>query len=239
MTYSDTTNKSGIIQNVETMCDLGDAHISGNTANLRYFNGMINRVQSRVWHLIHQLTGNWSYDDGSNTDLPVATTDLASGTGSYALPSDALTVKRIEVKDENDNWYKLKPLVEERIHGAIDEFNDVDGTPIHYTLKNGVVKLYPAPNYAKSDGLKIYYDREAVAFDHDATTATPGFASPYHEIIPIGASIEWYKIKQPQSPTLQGYIQDYMKLEQSIKEHYSKRFKDYKPKVSRAYSTYR
>lgn len=239
MTYSDTTNKSGIIQQIETMCDLGDAYISGSTANLRYFNGMINRVQSRVWHLIHQASGNWSYDDGSNTDLPIATTDLVSGTISYALPSDALTIKRVEVKDASGQWTTLKPIVEERIPIAIDEFMDASSQPLYYNLKDGVIKLYPASNYASSDGLKIYYDRGAVSFDYDDTTATPGFASPYHEIIPIGASIEWYKIKQPQSPTLQGYIQDYMKLEQSIKEHYSKRFKDYRPKVRRAYSTYR
>ena len=99
--------------------------------------------------------------------------------------------------------------------------------------------LYPATNYASSGGLKVYYDRGAVEFVYNATTSTPGFASPYHEILPLGASIEWLKIKQPQSPTLAIFIQDYLKLEESIKEFYSSRFKAYKPRVSRAMDSFR
>lgn len=239
MVYSDTTNKSGVIQNIESMCDLGDTYISGNTANQRYFNGIINRVQHRIWHIIHKKTGNWSYDSGSYTDLPVATTNLVSGTTAYALPETALTVKRIEAKDASGQWTVLEPITEEKIPEAIGEFMDTSSQPSYYTLKDGVINLYPASNYASTDGLKIYYDRGAVEFVYNATTATPGFASPYHEILPLGASIEWYKIKQPQSLTLAVYIQDYAKLEKSIEEHYSSRFKDYKPKIGRAYSSYK
>ena len=233
MQYNNTSLKNGIIQAIEEMTDLGSTYISGNTDRLREFTNRVNRVSNKIWHIIHTSTGNWSYDDGGYTDLPTATTDLVSGQSNYALPSDALTVKRIELKDKNDNWIRLNPITEENIPGAIEEFHDVDGDPVYYSLKNGVITLYPATNYNQSNSLKVYYERASVEFSYDDTTATPGFASPYHDMLPIGASIEWYKVKQPQSPTLPILLQDYARLELTLKEFYGRRFKDYVPKISR------
>ena len=53
-----------------------------------------------------------------------------------------------------------------------------------------MITIYPSANYASTDGLKVYYDREAVEFATDDTTKTPGFASPYHEILPIMMAME-------------------------------------------------
>jgi hypothetical protein len=179
--------------------------------------------------------GSWQYDDGNYTDLPSATADLVSGTRKYALPSDALTIQRIEAKDISGLWTILTPFTKENVRGqALDEFLKDDGPLMHYRLVNGVIELYPASNYASTDGLKVYFDRDSVDFDYDDTTATPGFASPYHEILPIKASIEWLKVKQPQSPTLPILMQDDLKLENSIREFYGRRFKDKKPRIGRA-----
>ena len=233
MQYNNTSLKNGIIQAIEEMTDLGSTYISSDTDRLREFTNRVNRVSNKIWHIIHTSTGNWSYDDGGYTDLPTATTDLVSGQSNYALPSDALTVKRIELKDKNDNWIRLNPIIEKNIPGAIEEFHDVDGDPVYYSLKNGVITLYPATNYNQSNSLKVYYERASVEFEYDDTTATPGFASPYHDMLPIGASIEWYKVKQPQSPTLPILLQDYARLEMTLKEFYGRRFKDYVPRISR------
>jgi hypothetical protein len=184
-------------------------------------------------------TGNWQYDDSNNTNMPIATTSLVSGQSQYSTPTEALTFHRIEVKDQNGNWVLLKPLIKEGIKVAMDEYNDVDGDPYQYSLVNGQIILHPAPDYSQSASLKVYYDREAVAFAYNATTATPGFASPYHEILAIGASIEWYKVKQPTSPTLQVLMGEYAKIEQSIKDFYAKRFKNYAPKIGRLKQNYK
>lgn len=233
MEYNETTNNSGIIQTIESLTDLGDTYISGDTSRLKDFTNKTNRVQHRVWHLIHTATGNWSYDDNNQTDLPVATTDLVSGQLTYTIPSEALTVERVEVKDESDNWIRLTPITDEKIPGAIEEFQDTDSDPVYYKLKGNVITLYPSADYSQADSLQVYYDRASVDFSYDDTTATPGFASVYHDILPIGASIEWYKVKQPQSPTLQVLLQDYARLEMNIREFYGRRFKDYKPRISR------
>lgn len=240
MTFSNTTTKAGIIQQIEYLTDLGDAYISGDTTRLRQVTATVNRISSRVWHLIFMSNGNWQYDDSSYTDLPSATTDIVSGTASYALPSDALTVQRVEAKDAGGIWQVLTPITKEMLQGqAVDEFMKDNGALLYYRLTDGTIELFPASNYASSGGLKVYFDRGSVDFAYDATTATPGFASPYHEILPIGASIEWLKIKQPNSSTLPQLQADYLKLEKNIKEYYGARFKDLKPKIGRNKETFR
>jgi hypothetical protein len=239
MIYSDTTNYSGVIQIYEKLIDSGYAYISGDADRLKEATASANNKSSLVWHIIHNITGNWKYDDSNQTDLPFATTDLVLGQRRYALPSEALTVQRIEVKDEDGNWYKLTPITKEQIHEGIDDFLDDNGRPMYYSLVNGVIELYAPTDYSQSDSLKVYYDRGSVAFTTNDTATTPGFASPYHEIIPIMMAIDWYKVKQPQSPTLPQLQQDYLILERNIKEFYGKRFKDYKPKVGRQKVSYK
>jgi len=121
---------------------------------------------------------------------------------------------------------------------AVGEYMETNGSPLNYSLVGGTLQLFPAPNYSSTSGLKVYFDRDSVDFASTDTTDTPGFASPYHEIIPIGASIEYLKIKQPTSPTLPILMQDYAKLELSIKQFYGKRFRDFKPRIGRAKESY-
>lgn len=240
MKYSDTINLSGIIQLYEKLTDVGYAYISGDTERLKEATALANNKSSLIWHTIHNITGNWKYDDSNYDDLPFATTDLVLGQRRYALPSDALTVQRVEIKDESDDWYQLRPITKEQIKGeGIDDFLDDNGRPMYYSLVNGIIELYAPTDYDQDDSLKVYYDRGSVEFETSDTTATPGFASPYHEILPIMMAIDWYNVKQPTSPTLPRLEQQYLILERNIKEFYGKRFKDYKPKIGRARVSYR
>lgn len=239
MVFSNTTTLAGIIQEIERMTDVGQTYISGTTARLAEMTATINRVNHRVWHTIFMSTGNWQYDDGNQTDLPRATTDLVSATATYAIPSTALTIQRIEVKDSTGLFYKLTPITKEEIPGAIDEFRKTDGQPNFYRILNGTIELFPASNYNSTTGIKVYFDRDSVDFVVGDTTKTPGFASPYHEILPVKASIEWLKVKQPTSPTLALLLQDDLKLEDSIKKFYAKRFKNFIPRISRVRETFK
>ncbi|OQA77158.1 MAG: hypothetical protein BWY30_01157 [Tenericutes bacterium ADurb.Bin239] len=235
MVYSDTSNLSGILQVIENLCDLGVGYITGDTSRLKSMTATINRISHRVWHLIFLANGNWQYDDGGYTDLPSATTDIILGQRRYALPSEALTVQRVELKDNDGNWSVLKPITKELVKGeGLEDFMDDNGIPMYYRLVNGVIELFPPADYSGTGSLTVYFDRGAVEFQYDDTNVTPGFASPYHEILAVKAAIEWLKVKQPQSPTLPMLIQDDLKLEQSIRQFYSLRFKDYKPRIGRA-----
>jgi hypothetical protein len=172
--------------------------------------------------------------------MPSSTTALVSGQNRYLLPTDALTIHRIEYKKNGDgDWQLIQPIIKEEIPVAIDEFMETDSEPLYYRLVGDVIELFPATDYSQDASLKIYYDRDSVDFLYTDTTETPGFVSPYHEILPIKAIIEWLKVKQPTSPTLQLLLQDNDKIEQSINEFYSKRFKSKKPVIGRAYQSFK
>jgi hypothetical protein len=223
MQYNDTTNGNGIIQSCEDLCDLGSTYISSSTPNLKTFALKGKKVTSELWFIIWNNSGSWQYDDGNYTDLPYATTELTSGSFRYALPSDALTVNQISVKNRAGDLVRIYPL-DKANSKEIDR--DKTGEPIYYNLINGTVELYPKPDYTQSAGLKVEFDRAGVDFDYNDTTQQPGFASPFHYLVPLGMSIEWLKTKQPNSPTLQEYKLDYEKGKQSLADFYSERFGD-------------
>lgn len=240
MTYNDTSLSSGIIQNIERMTDMGSTTISGNATLLKEFTAIVNRIMNRVWHTIFTASDTWQYDDSNNSDMPVSTTNLVSGTKRYALPEEALSVKKLEVLDSTgEEWTELKPLDKKQLVEGVDDFMEDNGTPVYYTLVGNVIELYPAPNYNETNGLKLYLDRASVSFTTSDTIKTPGFASPYHEIVPIKASIEWLKVKQPSSATLALLTQDDIKLEEALKTYYGKRFKSKTPKITRKYESYK
>ena len=233
MVFSSTTNRNGIIQEIEKKTSLGVGTISGDANLLKDFTANVNNVGHRVWHIIHTATGNWQYDDGNNTDLPQATTDLTSGTAKYALPTEALTIQRIELKDANGLWYKLTPITQQEVSSAVDEFYKTDGQPSAYRLIGRTIELFAGPNYSSTGGLKVYYDRGSVDFATSDTTKTPGFASEYHEIIPYWVACDYLEVNQPTSPSLPKYEAKVKFYLDGIRQLYSGRFMNKKPMIGR------
>lgn len=238
MVYSDINNLNGIIQEEERLTGLGYALISGVTEKLKEFTSLNNIANNQIWHLIHEATGNWQYDDSNKTDLPSATTNIVSGTATYVIPDDALTINRIEIKDSAGTWFKLKPVTLEEIPTE-GEFMTDSGVPRYYRAVDNVVTFYPSPNYDSTNGLKVFYDRGCVDFTTSDTTTKAGFASPYHSLLPIKASLMWLKASNPTSPKIPMLLQDEAKLEKALVEFYGKRFKDKKPRVGRIYSSFK
>lgn len=238
MVYNDTTNYQGVIQEIERLTDLGIGTISGDTANLKNFTAQVNNESRRIWASIFKATGNWEYDDANNVDLPEATTNLVSGIQKYSLPSTALTVQRVECKDAGGLWYVIYPFTKQQVATGLDEFMKTPAVPQFYRLLNGELELFPAPNYNSTNGLKVYFDRESVDFATTDTTATPGFASPFHKLLPLKVAIEWLDIKQPNSGTLAGLRQKEQKMELDLVSYYGKRWKNYKARIGRASQSY-
>jgi len=233
MVFNDVTNRNGIIQEIEKNTDLGLTYISSNTDLMKDFTADINIVGAEVFTLIYKKCGNWQYDDSNYTDLPQAVTDLISGTDKYLIPDTALTVQRLEVKNSNGVWTVIEPITKEQITGAVDEFMKGNGVPQYYRILNGTIEMFPAPNFNSTGGLKIYFDRANVDFSVSDTSKKPGFDTIFHNIIPVKVAIQWLDRKQPTSPMLSRLVAREQKLEISLGEHYSKRFKDKKAVIGR------
>lgn len=229
MTYNDTSNANGIIQMTERYADLGSTYISASTDRLKEFTSYANEVGGELWFIAFNNCGGWQWDDSNNTDLPQSTTNIVSGQNRYAIPSEALTISRLEVKDANGSWVKLAPFLKEKERLAISDLEEKSGTPTHYFLVNDTIQLYPKPDYASTNGLKVYFDRNAVDFAYNDTTKTPGIPSPFHGLYPLGMAITWLKIKQPTHPSLAIYVNDYEKGKNDMAEYFVNRWKDNTP----------
>jgi hypothetical protein len=246
-----TTEKNGILQACERYTRIGDATISGTAAYLAEFTNYCNETLREVWPLIFKSYGGWQYEDGNQTDLPASVATLTSGQTSYALPSLALTVKGIEVKDAGGNWLALKPITEDQIRNqvnigntsgqiynqlngqALGEFLDTPGTPLYYQLVGQTVKIFPASSWTQASSFKVFYDRGSVAFLTTDTTKTPGFAYEFHDIVPLGASCLWFEINSPEDLAYQVLKQKFERKKVELEIFYSSQSKRLmKPKLT-------
>ncbi len=190
----------------------------------------MNVANKQIWQWIHEAYGGWLYDDSNNTtDFPTATANLVSGQRDYTLPSDALTVKGIEVKTTGGIWQELIPVTEEYIKEFISEkqFMSTAAQPAYYTAYSNSVKIYPAANYSQTASIRISYDRGATNFVPSDTTKTPGFASQFHEAVATGGAVRFAGYKQ--IPQYASILRDWQNWEKQIKDYYNARWADMFP----------
>ncbi len=192
MTFNNTTTKDGIIQDCEFWLFASNyGAISGNANNLATFTSLSNRALDSVVTSIFESDDRWEFDDTTYTDYPIATTDLNNSQRDYVLSVSHLKVTRVEAKDEQGEWYKLKPIDLVDIQQARDEFMSEDGQPMYYDKLANSVFLYPASNYDSTGGLRVYYQREPNYFLSSDTTKEAGFATILHRLISLKASYDY------------------------------------------------
>jgi hypothetical protein len=190
MQYSDTSLKGGIVQDIDYLINTDSTNypLADKARN-------INRRYDEVVSLILQSDGRWKWDDTNNSSQPTGTITLTEGTTAYAIPDTTyLTINRMEVKDVNGNYYKIRPIHEREIRQGLTEFQKTAGRPLYYEKVGGFVNLYPKPSSSAATltaGLKIYYTRDASYFVAGDTTKVPGFAAPFHRILSIGAALDY------------------------------------------------
>jgi hypothetical protein len=147
-----------------------------------------------------------------------------------------LTINRVEVTDPGGNVRRLSPLPQEQVEGvglaSLPALLNGGGTPLYYRLTDGVIELFPASTTAITDGLAVYFERDSVQFVSTDTTRSPGFASPFHYLAPVLASMKWYKAKQPKSATLAELKEDWAKGEDDLRQYYAQRWRDYRPRLN-------
>src|SRR3990167_4332676 len=217
MIYSNSSNKSGIMEDIDFLCDTTNASYSlaNKTRN-------VNRAYEDVVRLIWECVDNWEYDDSNKTDLPIATTTLVHGQQDYALPTNAQKIYGVDVKDSAGNYQKLEPIKPSEMGIARTEYAETKGLPTNYDLMGSSVFLYPPPSSADvtlAAGLKVYFDRTPTLFTTASTTASPGFADPFHRILSYSAAIDYEK--NPQK--LQSFMIDRQRLIDGLKRFYGVR----------------
>ena len=235
MKFSDTTNKTGLIQDCETLLGMADTGISGDATLLKVFTRMINAWYRRVNSWIWEVTGTWEYDDAEWTDLPIATTTILDNQQDYELSSTAQKIDRVEVLDISENYQLITPIDKSQIKtSAMTEFQETAGMPRYYDVIGRSVFLYPKPDTTKvtaTKGLKVYFSRDIDEFDSGDATREPGFTSNFHRILSLGASYDYaiaYEITT-KANFLKGQINE---LTSELKNFYATRHRDFPTRIS-------
>jgi hypothetical protein len=227
MKFNDGSSKQGLIPDISflTGVDLNKYPLADRTRS-------INEWNKKVWTWAFESYGGWQLDDdntSSTSDLPTGSISLVQNTAEYPLPSTALTVNKVDVlQSDGTTWITLTPLPLEMIGTAEGEFLKTANTPRFYRLVGDVIKLYPKPNYSGTNYLKVFFDRGMLDFAVTDTNSVPGFASPFHRVLSIGASLDYAIVNSPATKinSLSNLATDY---EKRLKKFYSKRFKDNYP----------
>jgi len=194
MVYNDTTNKNGIMQMIEQTTGLGDATITGNTIKKAYFTNLINQWYRIAAYLAWKADKNWSFDDTNHTTFPQFTTTIVDNQRDYSLPSTALRLKQVEVKDISGKYFTLEYMREDDLRLLSEKEQETSAIPTHFRLVGNSAILYPAPDTAQvtaTAGLRVTLDREVDAFTVSDTTQEPGLPAQFHPILYYGPSFEY------------------------------------------------
>ena len=227
MQFNSSSENADLISDITFLL----AGIDTNAFTLKDRTRCVNETYRKVWGWIFESYGGWQFVDDNTSYNPYAAQNLTSGTSLYALPTAALTVKGVEVQNSGGIWMKMVPIATEQVQGVDsqgDFLQTANGVPHYYSLYGDVVKLYPAPNYTVSNGIRVYFDEDIAVFLSSDTTKVPGFVSPFHRALSVGAALDFAiaRSKKDKVASLSALFMDY---ERRIKQFYSQRYAEMFP----------
>ena len=210
MQFSDTSNKNGIIQYCESLTNLGDTAISGNSTLLKQFTNYVNSGYYEVFMAIMSVDKTWKVDDFNYADFPEGPITMVASQRDYTLPvavvganlATLLRVNRVWVLDLNGVRFPLRKMNPDENFLYADDNYAATGFPTAYKLhgKSIYLDILPvATSVTLTDGLIVQVQRTPDAFTSADTTQQPGFMETYHDLLALKASA-WYLL--PTNPQL-------------------------------------
>lgn len=230
MQFSNTTTQDGLIQDCEFVAfgDNGFGQVANNSNRLKAFTGLINRAMDKVTTLILSSDGRWEFDDTNYTDLPIGVATLVNGQQDYSLSVTHLRVLRVEIMDQNGDYYKIDPFdLQDITRQGMTEFMNGAGSPRFYDIQGGSIFLYPKPQTGYVTflaGIKIYFQRDSTYFTTADTTKEPGFAQMFHRLVSRWATYDYALARQ--LPIKKDLRDEITVLEQQLTDFYATRDPD-------------
>ena len=238
--YSDTTNKNGLVQEVERELGLDYAVISGNTTKLKEVTVAINRALDDYTALALRASGTWQFDDSNHTDFPIIKTNLVDGQRSYIFTSDEggnliLDIHKVLVLPSATAtlYEEIYPIDQQTKDngGDIVTESTSEGVPFTYDKTANGIFLDPIPSYNATNGLKLLINREASYFTTSDTTKKPGIPGIHHEYLVIKAA---YKFARRKGLAIQAnLLAEVIKYEGSEERRVSGKIQEYFGKRNR------
>lgn len=191
MVFSDTVNKTGILEQVRAMMRVDATQYP------------TSRVVNSVNNYLDTVTGyaigndrNFQWDDTNHTALPIGTTNLVISQSDYSFLTDQqgnaiLGLTRIDILDTDGKYRELQLIDQTNITGALDEFESTAGKALYYDkIADNIIRLYPKPSANVTNGLKFHFQRVGSYFTATDTTKQPGVAPLLHRGFVIASAYD-------------------------------------------------
>ena len=181
MQFSDSTNKTGIVEQVRSMMGVD----STQWPTYKIVNSC-NNYHDLVTGYAIGADKRFQWDDTNHTKLPIGTTNLVANQSDYSFLTDEqnnsiLTLTRIDLLQTDGNYRQLSIIDQTDIPMALDEFEKTAGTPVFYDkISDNIIRLYPKPATSVTNGLKFYFQRVGSRFVAADTTMEPGVSPLLH-----------------------------------------------------------
>lgn len=236
LVFSDTTNKSGIIQHIERTLGFNDGDITGNTTLFAQITSDCNLAIDNAHQIIIPASGTWNYDDSNHEKHAIMTANLISGQQDYAFSTDeagniVLDVLKVMAKpDASSDFVTLTPEDQQATGANNDKYaSDATGSPLSYDKSGTHVFLYPTPSTTVEDGLRLLVNREGSYFTVSDTSKKPGFAGIFHKYI-VWHVCDNYALMNNLSnrASLQ---QEKLMMEAAMEDWYGRRSRDERPRL--------
>lgn len=237
MIFSDTTNRTGIIQSLEDLTSTQDVSSYSTAVKTKDINLAFDDYQN----LVKQVSGTWQADDSNHTKYPNMYFNLVSGQQDYSFTVDeqgnqVQDIYRVECMDTNGNWKLLNAIDEMREVVAISEIDTQSGTPIEYWKTANGIFLKVKPNYSQTNGIRMFFTRSPSYFLSTDTTKSPGIPNGHHKYLFWKPAFWYWLPKDTQRASI--CKQEVDKIEAEIQEDISNRNRDERVRFVPKYTNY-
>ena len=191
MVFSDNTNLTGIVEQTRSLMRVD----ASQWPTSRIVNSCNNYLDTVAGYAIG-ADRRFQWDDTNHTKLPIGTTNLVANQSDYSFLTDEqnnpiINLTRIDVMDSNGIYRQLKPIDQNEIPDALDEFMSEASLPEYYDkIADNIIRLYPAPIASVTSGLKFYFQRTGSYFVATDTTKTPGVSPLLHRGFVIASAYD-------------------------------------------------
>lgn len=236
MQYSDTTNRTGIIQMLEDYTNTQSS--TSSSYPLATKTRDINNAFAYYMVIADKAPVNWKpVDDTNQTDYPIIFGDVVSGQQDYSFNTDEngnqiLDIYKVRIKDSNGTWRTLTQINRDDLDD--DYLNStITGIPSRYYLTTNGIFLVEIPNFTQEDSLEVFISRTPTYFLSTDTTKKPGIPDMFHEYLVVRPAYFFSLAKG--LPRAKEYGQTMLDMEKNIKDYYSKRNRDFIPIITSEY----
>lgn len=198
-------DETGCVDEINDICQ-SDNNSFPLTTKARRFNAALDRF----FTIAFKADGRWTFDDVNHGTDPIETQNLVQDQQTYSLDdftSEILNVLRFEITSSNGLNQILTRLERESVPGALTQYQPNSSIPQEYDLVGRTIYLYPKPNYSSTNGLKVYFNRNASKFTSADTTKEPGVPSIFHQYLCNMASLPYLiEFQKPQKNDVQALV---------------------------------